>query len=107
MIIKINYKNNLFDVIIDDDDYPKLFGYNIGLIKSHSKLRVRLVKYINGKRGKDIYLHRFLLNVNNPKIQVDHKNRNQLDNRKENLRLVNNSQNNMNREIDKRKYKWL
>lgn len=45
--------------------------------------------------GKYIYLHKLLLGF--PKELVDHKNRDTLDCRKENLRLVTYSQNNMNK----------
>lgn len=45
-------------------------------------------------------LHRFLLDA--PKgIQVDHKNGDTLDNRRENLRLATHSQNMMNRKLQK------
>lgn len=50
--------------------------------------------YITAK-GK-IKLHRFLLGVTDPKIIVDHVNRNRLDNRKSNLRIVSSFENSAN-----------
>jgi hypothetical protein len=53
--------------------------------------------YVKGKlRNKIIYLHRWLLNP--PKnMVIDHINHSTLDNRRENLRVVTNSQNQFNR----------
>src|SRR5947209_3379641 len=42
-------------------------------------------------------LHRFVMNVVDQNVEVDHINCNKLDNRKENLRIVNHQQNHFNR----------
>lgn len=52
--------------------------------------------------GKDLYLHRVLLSAEKGQI-VDHINNNPLDNRKENLRFVTASQNQMNSVAKKNK----
>ena len=44
-------------------------------------------------------LHRYLLNIKDPNIMIDHINRNPLDNRKKNLRLANNSINQRNKKM--------
>ena len=58
---------------------------------------------------KTIYLHRLLLETTDG-IEVDHINRNKLDNRRTNLRLCTRSQNNMNksgvRGVSRFKGKW-
>lgn len=65
--------------------------------------RVRAAFRMNGKR-RQVFLHRFLLNF--PDGQIDHINGNPLDNRRSNLRVCNNSQNQANRPLRKgRDYK--
>ena len=56
--------------------------------------------YISCKNnGKRILLHRLLMNINEPKIMIDHINHIIIDNRKSNMRIVNKSQNAMNHNI--------
>lgn len=72
--------------IIDAEDYPEVSKYKWVSDKSG------YAKSING----NLYLHRLLLNAKLGQ-QVDHINLNVLDNRKENLRICNNSLNSSNR----------
>lgn len=46
--------------------------------------------------GKCIKMHRFILNLDDPKKEVDHINRNKLDNRLCNLRICSHKENGMN-----------
>jgi len=80
-------------MLIDGDDYDNVIKYRWRLM-----VRGDISTRINGKLTK---LHRFIMNVTDPKIQVDHLNGNRLDNRKENLRLVNNKTNARNRHYKK------
>ena len=76
----------------DKEDYDK--------IKTHSWHKLSTGYIASGVNGKRIRLHRFILNVVDLKDEkVDHINRNPIDNRKFNLRLVSNSKNNLNRKI--------
>jgi hypothetical protein len=88
-------------VLVDDEDSDRVVARNWFIQKRNGRA---IFVYANRLRGEKIptgnlKLHRFILQIDNPKIQVDHKNHNVLDNRKENLRLCNNSQNNANKKL--------
>lgn len=51
--------------------------------------------------GKLMLMHRFLLCINGRHNHIDHKNGNGLDNRRENIRVCNSTQNNINRGVYK------
>ena len=75
--------------IIDKNDIEKVNKYTF---------RLQGRGYIKAKiNNKDIYLHRYLMDEWDPKIIIDHKNNNPLDNRKRNLRRVTIRQNAFNR----------
>jgi hypothetical protein len=77
-------------IILDDDDPNIKYKWNIN---QHGYAK-RLVN-INGKKV-DIFLHRVVANAKSGEI-VDHINRNKLDNRSANLRIVNYSISSINR----------
>lgn len=92
------------DIILDDEDYDLIKDKTI-FFKNTGHAIIYLGK------GKRQYLHRYLLKYDG-KLDVDHINRNVLDNRKENLRLVTKQQNQMNRKVkgvtyDKRRGKFV
>ena len=80
-------------MLIDEDDYDSVIKHRWWLM-----VRGDISTGINGKKIK---LHRFIMNVTDPKIQVDHLNGDRLDNRRENLRLVSNKTNARNRHYKK------
>ncbi len=73
--------------LVDDEDYERVSAskwfYNTG----------KSTIYAIRNRMKPMYLHRLVLNILDPKVQVDHINYNGLDCRKANLRLCNSGQN--------------
>ena len=86
--------------LVDGDDFGKVNQYEWKALKrSHGNNKFDVIRNetIDGKK-KIIYMHRFIMNPENSKIQVDHINGNGFDNRKCNLRLCSNSQNNMNKQ---------
>jgi hypothetical protein len=90
------------EVLLDDEDYEwakeyKWCANKVYRIKNKDKFYVRRnsPRDSNGKQDK-IHLHRVITNA--PKgMSVDHINGNPLDNRKENLRVCTNQENQMNR----------
>lgn len=92
-ILKITGNNKNINVLIDTEDIDKL--------KLHS-WRINEKGYIvSSIKRKNIRIHNFILNrdTSNSKIVCDHINRNKLDNRKENLRITTQRENNLNRAI--------
>lgn len=78
--------------IVDDEDYAPLAQYRWRILRTHGlSYAIR-----GGSKGKEaILMHREILGAR-PGLQVDHANRNGLDNRRINLRLANQTQNNAN-----------
>jgi hypothetical protein len=86
----------------DDEDFEYLNQHAWQAVKS------RGVFY--AKTGSHrVSMSRMILNIDNKKVLVDHINHNTLDNRKENLRLCNSSQNQQNKKKEKgtSKYKGV
>lgn len=94
--------------LIDEEDAEKCSGY-----KWHDKFSKptnAYYAYAHNTGSKKLSLHRFLLNVVDKNVIVDHINGNTLDNRKENLRITNKLGNNRNvkkRKNCKSKYKGV
>lgn len=97
-------------VIVDDEDFEYLSSFKWhrhsdggGLLYASTTEYCGLEKKeIDGKikriiKTRQIRMHRLLMGM--PTCKVDHKNRNPLDNRKENLRLVTDSQSAQNRKL--------
>jgi hypothetical protein len=77
-----------FSFLIDTDDLPKIYGV---MWRQHKG-------YVyNTKKG---LLHKIIMSSLGQNEEIDHINRIRTDNRKENLRLCNSSQNNINKHKD-------
>lgn len=78
------------DILIDLEDYPRVsrHGWCVSINKKCNYKRVECT--INYKR---VRLHRFILDVRDPNLHVDHIDGNTLNNQKSNLRICNHSQN--------------
>lgn len=93
------------EVLIDTEDLERVKELNVKWCAAWNKRSnvyyYRCSKYVgkseNLKSGyKNYYLHRWIMNAKKNEY-VDHKDHNTKDNRKSNLRITNNSKNNMNR----------
>lgn len=86
---------------IDDADWPLVSPYvwrhytkrRLGSSVTYADARVTT----NGKWGY-LQMHRLILGLSDPRVQVDHRNRDGLDNRRANLRVATNSQNHANQD---------
>lgn len=81
-------------VEVDKGDLPILRNYAWYVHKQKFGSYARADVWVRGKRF-GLNMHRLLLGM--PKCEIDHKNRNGLDNRKANLRLCSSSGNQYNR----------
>ena len=88
---EIKLSNNRGITLVDDEDYENLLKYKWRINKGYARTSIK----IYGK-WKSKTMHRIIMDVSN-KFQVDHIDNNRLNNQKNNLRIVTQQQNNMNR----------
>lgn len=94
-------------VRIDEEDYERLSQYSWCLFKSEKWQYAIRTEYKNGTQ-KTIYMHREIMGVTDPKIYVDHRDHDGLNNLKSNLRVSDNRFNQYNvgkKSTSKQKYK--
>jgi hypothetical protein len=89
--------------LIDDEDWPRVYRRIWYAVKAERTEYAATNIHHGGKRTIRL-MHRFLMNATDPKVVVDHKNRNGLDNRKENLRMATTAQNVVNAEKKRGKF---
>lgn len=78
-IIKARLLGNTFvDVLVDDEDYDRCSQYTWKVNTSGHIQTTRL--------GKIILIHRLIMNEDNPKVIIDHRDRDKLNCQKYNLR---------------------
>jgi hypothetical protein len=87
-------------VLIDEEDYPMLSRLSWNISKSKRTFYAGTKIFMNG-RQRSLLMHRMITGF--VASQIDHKNHNGLDNRKENLRHATKRQNSINHH---RKNKW-
>lgn len=79
--------------LVDDEDFDRVieFRWSFSRRRSANGYAVSAVG-----TGRNVFMHRFILQPSDPSIIVDHINGNGLDNRRSNLRLATHSQNHAN-----------
>lgn len=93
--MKLNIKNGF--TFVDADDYDFLSHFSWHLTNGYVATGV----YLGAYKKAEAYLHRILFN--NPNLNIDHKNGNRLDNRRNNLRLCTQQENTRNSKPRKNK----
>lgn len=95
------------ECIVDDSDYENLIKYKWHICAGYAS-RVEYYynkgddKILKNRKSRRIYMHRQIMGEDS-KLFVDHKNRNKLDNTRNNLRLCSRRQNAANSKFQKRK----
>jgi hypothetical protein len=91
MKLKIKHKNKIYIILYSKIDHNKINKYSWGLSKTALKFRAEArINY------KLVRMHRYILNISDPTIVVDHINGNPLDNRRQNLRICTQKENSRN-----------
>lgn len=78
--------------LVDDEDFDRVSRLKWHISNSGTRIYAKNVQWVNGK-SVGMYMHRFILGLKSPKIPVDHRNGDTLDNQKTNLRAATTSQN--------------
>jgi hypothetical protein len=89
----INIKG--YEVLIDDDLAPAILAHKWHPSRRKNGVYFATTTFTKNGKSHEVRLHRVIAGVP-PGIMIDHKNRNTLDNRRENLRWCTASQNNRN-----------
>lgn len=90
---EIPVKNSPYSALVDDEDYARLVPFPWRSAKKKSGAVYAVFDVRRGDKVLKLLMHREVLRLDPQAPQVDHRNRNGLDNRKENLRLATSLQN--------------
>lgn len=96
-IIIISKKHGAKTVCIDEEDYTKINKHTWYIKKAGNTFYAGTNLSMGNDKYRTMQMHRFILNLTNVKIHCDHKDRNGLNNQKNNLRVCNQSQNSINK----------
>lgn len=82
-----------FVALVDDADFERVSAFKWrAYVDKNTVYAIRHARKPDGKETTQ-YMHRFITGVTDPKVKVDHRNGNGLDNQQENLRPCTNQQN--------------
>lgn len=98
-ILFVESKKGIHFVKVDYEDYPRVSKYKWHVYGRKSRNIFYVGRHIKNKKGKRTTekMHRCILGLKDPKIQIDHSDHDGLNNQKSNLRICSNSQNQANR----------
>lgn len=85
-----------YTTIVDDDDYEWLSEWSWYAHFNRPESVYAARGNSPGQKPNLVKMHRAIMGIDDPKVQVDHINGNKLDNRRSNLRLASNAQNHWN-----------
>ncbi len=88
--------------LVDDEDFEQLNRYKWCANKNFNNFYALRTVVLKGGRHKTIKMHREILGLADPKILIDHRDGNGLNNQRENLRICTNQQNRRNSRKRKR-----
>jgi hypothetical protein len=94
---KKNSKIILFSVV-DDEDFDKINKYKWSILTSGNK-KYACRQYKKDGKIKRIFLHRYIMNTEDNKIQIDHIDGNTMNNQKSNLRSCSPKENCYNKKV--------
>ncbi|SRR5712692_432961 len=83
--------------IVDDEDFDWVTQYEWHLKRGHNTFYAQRWVKIDGKWTRQ-KLHRFILGLTDPRIKIDHKDGNGLNNHRQNLRIATKQQNQANQQ---------
>lgn len=89
-----------YSAMVDDADFEWLNQWKwYAYVGKYTVYAVRNTRSDDGKTRVTQKMHRLIMGVNDPKIEIDHKFHNGLDNQRANLRISTKSQNQRNRRL--------
>ena len=88
-------KYGTFKALVDDEDYERMAQHRWNICKRKNHIRVQRSWITDTGKHKTVFLHREIMQPERGE-EIDHKNRNGLDNRRENLRIVEHKHNSRN-----------
>lgn len=97
-IIIISKKHGTHSVLVDDEDHAELTKRPWFLWMCECGNLYAKTRYLDPNNPRKRFpMHRVIMGITDPKIMVDHKDRNTLNNQKSNLRIATPRQNSVNR----------